>query len=94
MRRLLVLLGACSVLFAVRLLCAFLLVLVDDCRQGWLAAGEMVQLFWPDDGQWWPAMVISVTGSSAERKVSLYYETGGAVLSGQQLLLLLSLACR
>ena len=38
----------------------------------------MVQLYWPDDGQWWPALVTAVTGSATDRRVALYYETGGA----------------
>ncbi|GAB4820542.1 hypothetical protein N2152v2_007588 [Parachlorella kessleri] len=44
-------------------------------------AGQMVQLYWPDDGQWWPALVTAVTGSATDRRVSLYYETGDEELT-------------
>lgn len=37
-------------------------------RQRWL------QLFWPDDGRWWPGQVLDVRPK--ERRISLLYKTG------------------
>ena len=33
-----------------------------------------LQLFWPEDGRWWPGQVIEV--HAKERKISLLYKTG------------------
>ena len=35
-----------------------------------------LQLFWPDDGRWWPAQVTDVRVK--ERKINLLYRTGTA----------------
>lgn len=35
-----------------------------------------LQLFWPEDGRWWPGQVIEVRAK--ERKISLLYKTGRA----------------
>ncbi len=33
-----------------------------------------LQLFWPEDGRWWPGQVTEV--HAKERKISLLYKTG------------------
>ena len=38
-------------------------------RERWL------QLFWPDDGRWWPGQVLDVRPK--ERRIGLLYKTGG-----------------
>ncbi|KAI7843784.1 hypothetical protein COHA_002682 [Chlorella ohadii] len=36
--------------------------------------GKLVQTLWPDEGQWWPAVVLHV--SLADKSLTLLYETG------------------
>lgn len=45
---------------------------VGDVTPG--LAGKMVQLYWPADGQWWPARVVAVDCKAMG--ASLVYETG------------------
>ena len=43
-------------------------------RERWL------QLFWPDDGRWWPGQVLDVR--PRERRISLLYKTGAGLKGG------------
>ena len=51
--------------------------------------GKWLQLYWPDDGKWWPCQVLTV--DSRKKTVTLLYETGKAPSSRQALQLAYSL---
>ena len=44
----------------------------NTLKERWL------QLFWPEDGRWWPGKVLDIR--CKERKIHLLYKTGGACL--------------
>ena len=45
--------------------------------------GKWLQLYWPDDGKWWPCQVLTV--DSRKKTVTLLYETGKARSTRQAL---------